>query len=158
MKKRPISTRAVVVTGALTAVVTAGGTVNAGAQPMYFSPEQRIHTLAEVPQCLAGTVDVRVTSGYTPDEIHADFTTHLYSPAWVGLADYECYVTMYADWHNHDTGARGTAEHRVASWRFQGPNVTNPYLDIDTGAGPVTVTFRTNTPHTPSPTFEVPAR
>jgi hypothetical protein len=125
---------------------------------MYFSPEQRIYTLAEVPQCGAGTVDVRVSSGYVPNEIHADFTTHLYSPAWVGLADYECYLTIYADWVNRDSGARGTVEHRVASWRFRGPNVSNPYVDIDTGIGPVTVTFRTNTAHAPSPTFEVPAR
>lgn len=157
MKKHPIVTRSLVLASAVTAAIAAG-TVQSSAQEMYFSPQQRIYTLAKAPQCGAGTVDVDVTSGYAPNEIRANFTTHLYSPAWAGSADYECYLSIYADWRNHDTGLSGTAEQRVASWRFQGPNVANPYLDIETGEGPLTVTFRTSAAHSPSPTFEVPAR
>ncbi|GGF98833.1 hypothetical protein GCM10007304_10960 [Rhodococcoides trifolii] len=157
MNKHPIVSRSLVVSGLLAAAMGLGA-AQASAQDFYYSPQQRIYTLAEVPQCGAGTVDVNVSSGFAPNEVHANFTTHLYSPAWVGLANYECFLTIYADWVNRETGARGTAEHRVASWRFQGPNVANPYMDIDTGVGPVTVTFRTDTAHAPSPTFEVPAR
>ncbi|MCZ4516994.1 hypothetical protein O4220_00605 [Rhodococcus ruber] len=155
--KHPAIRRSIVFSCALAAAIGASS-AHAGAQEMFYSPQQRIFTLAEVPQCLGGTVDVNVQSGYAPNEIRANFTTHLYSPAWAGSADYECYLTIYSDWLNHNTGLRGTVEHRVASWRFQGPNVANPYVDIDTGAGPVTVTFRTSAAHTPSPTFDVPAR
>ncbi|OZF02225.1 hypothetical protein CH302_08015 [Rhodococcus sp. 15-2388-1-1a] len=157
MKKHPVVTRSLVLASALAAVIGTSA-AQAGAQERYFSPQQRIHTLAEVPQCFGGTVDVNVQSGYAPNEIRANFTTHLYSPAWTGSADYECYLSIYADWRNHDTGLSGTAEQRVASWRFMGPNVANPYLDIETGEGPLTVTFRTSAAHAPSPTFEVPAR
>jgi hypothetical protein len=157
MNKHPAITRSLVLAGTLVAAIGTGST-QAGAQELFYSPQQRIFTLAATPQCLGGTVDVNVQSGYAPNEIRANFTTHLYSPAWAGSSDYECYLTIYADWYNRDTGIHGTTEHRVASWRFQGPNVADPYMDIDTGAGTVTITFRTSAPHAPSPTFEVPAR
>lgn len=146
--------RTVTVTG-IAAGLALGMAVPASA---YSSPQQRIYTLGETPQCLGGTVDVSVQHGYADNEIRANFTTHLYSPAWSGSADYECFLTIDAAWRNHETGDSGTVAHRVASWRFQGPNVADPYVDIVTGRGPVTVTFSTNTLHAPSPTFEVPGR
>lgn len=153
---RSTAASAVVAAALMASMSATAGT--AGAQPMYFSPEQRMYTLAEVPQCGAGTVDVSVQSGYAPDEIRANFTTHLYSPAWFGLADYECYLTITAEWTNLDSGQRGSVAHQVASWRLRGPNVANPYIDIVTGEGPVNISFTTATPHAPSPAFTVPAR
>lgn len=145
--------------GTAASALAVGLTVgSAGQAAAYFSPEQRMYTLAEQPQCGAGFVDIRVQHGFAPNETRANFTTHLYSPAWSGSANYECFLTIDAAWRNHATGASGTVAHQVASWRFQGPNVANPYVDIDTGAGPVTVTFSTNTAHAPSPSFEIPAR
>jgi hypothetical protein len=128
------------------------------ASAAYFSPSQRIYTLAQQPQCVGGTVDVTVfRSELFPTELKADFKTNLYNPAWSGSASYECFVTIEAAWRNNLTGASGLVAHDVASWRFQGPNVADPYVYLDTGAGPVTVTFTTTTAHTPSARFEVPA-
>lgn len=155
MKHHTAVARTVAVAG-LAAGFAFGGAGQAAA--FHYSPEQRIYTLGEEPRCPGGTVDIAIARGeYEPNQMRANFTTHLYSPAWSGSANYECYLTINAAWHNHETGASGTVAHQVASWRFQGPNVKNPYIDIDTGVGPVTVTFTTNTAHTPSPTFQVPA-
>lgn len=156
MNKRSVVRSTAVAALAAGSVLAGAGTGHA--TEFYFSPEQRIYTLAEQPQCLGGTVDVKVNRNDSrPNIIAADFTTHLYNPAWSGSANYECFLTIDAAWRNHTTGASGVLAHQVASWRFQGPNIRNPYVDIDTGAGPVTVTFTTRTAHAPSPTFEVPA-
>lgn len=158
MRTTPMK-RAMAMAAAITALAF-GSVGQAVAEPGWFHDRTlRIYTVAQQPErCLGGTVDIGVVrSEYWPGKIDVDFTTHMYNPAWTGSASYECYVTVTADWVNHATGETGSISSEQASWRFMGSYVSPSSIDIHVGEGPVTLSFRTNMPHFPSPTLEVPA-
>ncbi len=158
MRTTPIM-RATAMAAAITASAF-GSAGQAAAEPgTFYDHTLRIYTVAQQPErCLGGTVDIAVSRyDLYPGRMEADFTTHMYNPAWTGSASYECYVTLTADWRNHATGQAGSISSEQASWRFMGSYVSPSRIFIDVGEGPVTVSFRTNMPHFPNPTLEVPA-
>ncbi|MEV0341159.1 hypothetical protein AB0H49_19250 [Nocardia sp. NPDC050713] len=81
----------------------------------------------------AHAVSVRITPGFSP------------IGTW-GPQLLACDVTAVVDWHNLDTGQRGSVSRFVPAWQRSSPTI----VVADTGPGRVQLTVRTDRPSIPA--------
>ncbi|MGA9869649.1 MAG: hypothetical protein WBQ44_00675 [Rhodococcus sp. (in: high G+C Gram-positive bacteria)] len=141
---RKSAIRAAVVGLATVGTMLASTTV-ANASPANLSPIVTLgHGLYsdQIAACV-GYIDVQAASDYDapypPNYVR--FTTH-----FVGISQV-CSVSGTIEWHNLDTGESGSRQWAVSGW--DGPNAPT-FASIEPGAGRVSLSITTTTPHVPS--------